>query len=114
MEIFCKLCGRVCACANVEEKWLPTVSHLVVLAVFERHENSNTLAKGEGLSGVGHVILVLSGKGGVGKSTLTTQLALGLVREGHKVGVLDVDLCGPSIPRMLGLEGSDVHQSSSG
>ncbi|CAI8049951.1 Cytosolic Fe-S cluster assembly factor NUBP2 [Geodia barretti] len=73
-------------------------------------------AEGEegGLSGVNHVILVLSGKGGVGKSTVTTQLALGLVEAGKKVGVLDVDLCGPSIPRMLGLSGADVHQSSSG
>lgn len=61
-----------------------------------------------------HVILVLSGKGGVGKSTVTIQLALGLVKAGKRVGILDVDLCGPSIPRMLGLNGSDVHQSSSG
>lgn len=60
------------------------------------------------------MILVLSGKGGVGKSTLTAQLAQGLVEEGKKVGILDVDLCGPSIPRMLGLQGADIHQSSSG
>ena len=41
--------------------------------------------EGDGLSGIGHVILVLSGKGGVGKSTVTTQLAHGLVKAGKKV-----------------------------
>ena len=58
------------------------------------------------LSGVKRVILVLSGKGGVGKSTVSVQLALAHQMMGLKVGVLDIDLCGPSIPRMLGL----VHQ----
>ncbi|XP_065887489.1 cytosolic Fe-S cluster assembly factor NUBP2 homolog [Dysidea avara] len=61
-----------------------------------------------------HVILVLSGKGGVGKSTVATQLALSLVENKKKVGVLDVDLCGPSIPRMLNVEGQDVHQCPTG
>lgn len=55
-----------------------------------------------------HVILVQSGKGGVGKSTVTVSIALSLAARGQKVGVLDVDLCGPSIPRMLGLEGQEV------
>jgi Mrp family chromosome partitioning ATPase len=68
----------------------------------------------EVLPGVKHIILVLSGKGGVGKSTIASQVALALVDLGHKVGVLDVDLCGPSIPRMFGLEGKDIHQSSAG
>lgn len=66
------------------------------------------------LGGVGHVILVLSGKGGVGKSTVATQLALSLVQAGKTVGILDVDLCGPSIPRMFNLESHDVHQCSGG
>ena len=48
-------------------------------------------------------ILVLSGKGGVGKSSVATQLAFSFVQQGHTVGLLDIDLCGPSIPRMLGL-----------
>jgi len=65
------------------------------------------------LKDVKHVILVLSGKGGVGKSTVSTQLALSLQNSGFKVGLLDVDLCGPSIPRMLGLENRDIHQSPS-
>ncbi|EFX87939.1 hypothetical protein DAPPUDRAFT_230298 [Daphnia pulex] len=66
------------------------------------------------LPNVKHVFLVLSGKGGVGKSTVSTQLALTLQNCGFKVGLLDIDLCGPSIPRMLGLENSAVHQCAQG
>eukprot|EP00127_Corallochytrium_limacisporum_P001762 Clim_evm16s78 gene=Clim_evmTU16s78 len=61
-----------------------------------------------------HVILVLSGKGGVGKSTVSTQLALSLASKGKKVGLLDLDITGPSVPRMLGLDTETVHQSSDG
>jgi Mrp family chromosome partitioning ATPase len=50
-------------------------------------------------------ILVMSGKGGVGKSTVATNLALGLANRGYKVGLMDVDLHGPDICRMLGLSG---------
>jgi Mrp family chromosome partitioning ATPase len=49
------------------------------------------------------VILVLSGKGGVGKSTVSACLALSLARGGYQVGLLDIDLCGPSISKILGL-----------
>ncbi|XP_054257961.1 cytosolic Fe-S cluster assembly factor NUBP2 homolog [Macrosteles quadrilineatus] len=66
------------------------------------------------LKGVKNVVLVLSGKGGVGKSTVSTQLALALKEEGFKVGLLDIDLCGPSIPYLLGLENQEVHQCSEG
>ncbi|KAI8930392.1 P-loop containing nucleoside triphosphate hydrolase protein [Entophlyctis helioformis] len=61
-----------------------------------------------------HIVLVLSGKGGVGKSTVTTELALTLADAGKRVGVLDIDLTGPSLPEMFGLAGRQVHQSSSG
>ncbi|XP_057323815.1 cytosolic Fe-S cluster assembly factor NUBP2 homolog [Microplitis mediator] len=66
------------------------------------------------LEGVKHIFMVLSGKGGVGKSTVSTQLALALQVSGFKVGILDVDLCGPSVPYLLNLEGKDVYQSSEG
>uniref|UniRef100_A0A671LBG8 Cytosolic Fe-S cluster assembly factor nubp2 n=1 Tax=Sinocyclocheilus anshuiensis TaxID=1608454 RepID=A0A671LBG8_9TELE len=66
------------------------------------------------LAQVKHVVLVLSGKGGVGKSTITTELALALVHAGKKVGILDVDLCGPSIPRMLSVGKPEVHQCDAG
>jgi Mrp family chromosome partitioning ATPase len=55
----------------------------------------------QSLDNVSHVILVLSGKGGVGKSTLSAQLTHTLASQGYAVGLLDVDLCGPSAPRMV-------------
>ncbi|KAI9744203.1 MAG: cytosolic Fe-S cluster assembly factor cfd1 [Claussenomyces sp. TS43310] len=57
---------------------------------------------------------VLSGKGGVGKSSVTTQLALALCLAGHSVGVLDIDLTGPSIPRFFGIENAKVTQAPGG
>ena len=66
------------------------------------------------MSTVKHIWLVLSGKGGVGKSTVSAQTAFTLAAQGFQVGLLDVDICGPSIPRMLGLVGHEVHQSASG
>ena len=51
-------------------------------------------------------LLVMSGKGGVGKSTIAAYLAVGLARKGYQVGLMDVDLHGPSIPRLLGLKGN--------
>ncbi|KAF4523047.1 hypothetical protein B566_EDAN012776 [Ephemera danica] len=66
------------------------------------------------LENVKHIILVLSGKGGVGKSTVSTQLALALKDRNFKVGILDVDLCGPSIPYLLQLEGKEIHQCPEG
>lgn len=67
-----------------------------------------------GLENVKHVVLVLSGKGGVGKSSVTLQLALSLTQQGHNVGILDIDLTGPSIPRLLNLEDKKVTQAPGG
>jgi len=53
-----------------------------------------------------HQILVLSGKGGVGKSTVAVNLAISLTLEGKKVGLLDIDIDGPSVPKVLNLEGA--------
>jgi ATP-binding protein involved in chromosome partitioning len=55
-----------------------------------------------------HVVLVMSGKGGVGKSTVATNLTMALAKLGHRVGLLDADIYGPSIPTMLGVSGRPV------
>jgi Mrp family chromosome partitioning ATPase len=67
-----------------------------------------------GLETVKHVVLVLSGKGGVGKSSITTQLALTLSLQDLNVGVLDIDLTGPNMPRFFGIESKKVTQAPGG
>lgn len=63
------------------------------------------------LSKIKHKILVLSGKGGVGKSTIAVNLAVALAAAGKKVGLLDVDIHGPSVPKMLGIENMSLQGS---
>jgi len=62
----------------------------------------------ERMAHISHTILVLSGKGGVGKSTVAVNLAVELARDGKDVGLLDVDVHGTSVPGMLGLDGQKV------
>lgn len=59
----------------------------------------------ENLSHVAHKLIVMSGKGGVGKSMVSVNLAAELARQGYTVGLLDIDIHGPSVPVMLGMEG---------
>jgi len=58
------------------------------------------------LNDIKHVIAVMSGKGGVGKSTVTALLAVAFKKRGYKVGILDADITGPSIPKLFGIQGA--------
>jgi ATP-binding protein involved in chromosome partitioning len=69
----------------------------------EAKENPNEI-KGKSIPGISNVIAVASGKGGVGKSTITANLAVSLAKMGFKVGVLDADIYGPSMPIMFDVE----------
>jgi ATP-binding protein involved in chromosome partitioning len=68
----------------------------------------------ERIAAIRHRIAIVSGKGGVGKSTITASLALNLSMMGYKVGVLDADVSGPNIPHLLGLEGKKLEGSELG
>jgi len=63
---------------------------------------------------IDHKILILSGKGGVGKSTVAVNLAVSLARAGKRTGLLDIDIHGPSVPKLLHLEGRELEYSGEG
>lgn len=66
------------------------------------------------LDRIKHKLIVISGKGGVGKSTVAVNVAYGLASQGYKVGILDVDIHGPSIAKMLGIEGKKLVMKAKG
>ncbi|MCK6533945.1 MAG: Mrp/NBP35 family ATP-binding protein [Polyangiaceae bacterium] len=69
---------------------------------------TRTIAPGDPVPGVKNVVLVMSGKGGVGKSTVAANLTLALSRRGYRVGLLDADMYGPSVPTMFGITGQPM------
>lgn len=88
---------RMHAAADIE----PDIK--AVFAAPKAVEKPNPLPK------VKNIIAVSSGKGGVGKSTVAANLAVALAREGYRVGLLDADIFGPSVPKMFGLEGEELY-----
>ncbi len=79
----------------------------------ERMKKEEELVK-KRLTHIKHRIAIISGKGGVGKSTVTVHLARALAKKGYAVGVLDADIHGPNIPKMIGLEGRRLGATGEG
>lgn len=77
-------------------------------------EKGSLLVPANPLSDVKHVVGVVSGKGGVGKSLVTSMLAVLLRREGYRVGILDADVTGPSIPKAFGIKNVEVYGDDNG
>ena len=78
---------------------------LTAMTTEERQDLKDRLSPALQLNRIGRVVAVMSGKGGVGKSSVTALLATSLQRQGYAVGVLDADVTGPSIPRLFGISG---------
>ena len=80
----------------------------------EKGLKHNEWALSNRMSMIKKKIMVMSNKGGVGKSTVTTNLGVALAEMGHKVGIADVDIHGPNIPKMLGVEGGRLKDNENG
>jgi ATP-binding protein involved in chromosome partitioning len=82
--------------------------NMAQLEAYKQQQSDEQANLKEKMSKIKHKIAIISGKGGVGKSTVTVNLATAFAMQGKRVGVLDADIHGPSVPRLLGLEGKHV------
>ena len=88
--------------------------NMAQLQAYRQQQSEEQQQLKERMGKIKHKIAIISGKGGVGKSTVTVNLAAAFALQGNRVGVLDADIHGPSVPRLLGLEGKQVKASPVG
>ncbi len=88
--------------------------NMAQIEAYRKEESEQQQNLKDKMDKIKHKIAVISGKGGVGKSTVTVNLASAFALQGNHIGVLDADIHGPSVPRLLGLEGQKVKTSTSG
>ena len=88
--------------------------NMAQLEAYKQQQSSEQQKLKDAMGKIKHKIAVISGKGGVGKSTVTVNLATAFAMQGKRVGVLDADIHGPSVPRLLGLEGHQAKTSPLG
>jgi len=118
----CPLRDQLVEDTRAAVKALPGVKDIIItLGVMTDEERAAALGQSQPerpktnpFNQVRQVIAIMSGKGGVGKSSVTALLALGLARQGHQVGILDADVTGPSIPKLFGLRPSGLRNSPLG
>ncbi len=82
--------------------------NMAQLEAYRQEQSSEQQKLKDRMAKIKHKIAIISGKGGVGKSTVTVNLAVAFAQKGFKVGVLDADIHGPSVPKLLGLDGQHV------
>src|SRR5262249_22622483 len=104
-EAFRKAIGALEGARTVEIQWSGELGERVPPGMTG---GGREVTADDPVPGVKNVVLVMSGKGGVGKPTCATTLTLALKRAGYRVGLLDADIYGPSIPTMLGVMGRPV------
>ena len=88
--------------------------NMAQLEAYKQQQTSEQQKLKEKMGKIKYKIAIISGKGGVGKSTITVNLATSFAMQGKRVGVLDADIHGPSVPRLLGLEGQQAKPSPTG
>jgi ATP-binding protein involved in chromosome partitioning len=88
--------------------------NMAQIAAYKQQASQEQQKLKDAMGKIKHKIAIISGKGGVGKSTVTVNLATAFAMQGKRVGVLDADIHGPSVPRLLGLEGKQAKTSPMG
>src|SRR5580765_2846068 len=99
----CPLKGEIESNCQAAVRALPWVKDVAIHTISRVRKAKSPSADRKALDGVAHVLAIGSGKGGVGKSTVSANLGAALAATGARVGLLDADIYGPNLPRMLGV-----------